>query len=71
MHKTTLYLPEELRQAVAAAARRRGVSEATVIREAIAAAVVTERPEPTPGLFNSDVLMARDVDRHLTGFGER
>lgn len=71
MHKTTLYLPDELRRAVAAAARRRGVSEATVIRDAIAAAVIAERPTPKAALFSSDVLMARDVDHHLAGFGER
>jgi plasmid stability protein len=71
MHKTTLYLPDELRKAVAAAARRRGVSEATVIRDAITAALAGERPTPTPALFSSDVLMARDVDSHLAGFGER
>jgi len=71
MHKTTLYLPDELRKAVTAEARRRGVSEATVIRDAIAAAVATERRVPRPALFSSDVLMARDVKTHLTGFGER
>jgi plasmid stability protein len=71
VHKTTLYLPDELRRAIAAAARRRGVSEATVIRDAITAALAGERPAPTPALFTSDVLMARDVDSHLAGFGER
>lgn len=71
MHKTTLYLPDDLRKAVAATARRRGVSEAAVIREAIAAAVRDQRPAPKAGLFRSDVLLARDVDAHLGGFGER
>lgn len=71
MHKTTLYLPDELRSAVATAARRRGVSEAAVIRDAIAAALSTERPTPKAALFSSDVLMARNVDDHLAGFGER
>jgi ribbon-helix-helix CopG family protein len=71
MHKTTLYLPDELRRAVAAAARRRGVSEAAVIRDAIAATLVTERPTPRAALFSSDVLMARNVDDHLAWFGER
>lgn len=71
MHKTTLYLPDELRRAIAAAARRRGVSEATVIRDAVTAALAGERPTPTPGLFTSNVLMARDVDSHLAGFGDR
>lgn len=71
MHKTTVYLSDDLRKALAAAARRRGVSEAAVIREAIAAAVADERPTPRPALFSSDVLLARDVDTHLAGFGER
>ena len=71
VHKTTLYLPDELRRAVAAAARRRGVSEAAVIRDAIAAMLVTERPTPQAALFSSDVLMARNVDDYLAGFGER
>jgi len=70
VHKTTLYLSDELRRAVAAAARRRGVSEAAVIREAIAAAVATDRPMPRAAIFRSDVLMARDVDSQLAGFGE-
>ena len=71
VQKTTLYLPEQLRRAITAAARRRGVSEATVIRDAITAALAGERPTPTPGLFTSDVVMARDVDSHLAGFGDR
>jgi metal-responsive CopG/Arc/MetJ family transcriptional regulator len=71
VHKTTVYLSDDLRSAVSAVARRRGVSEASVIRDAIRAAVADERPAPTPGLFSSDVLMARDVDIHLKGFGER
>lgn len=71
MHKTTLYLPDELRRAVAAAARCRGVSEATVIRDAIAAALAAERPMPKAALFSSDVVMARNVDDHLAKFGER
>ena len=35
MEKTTVYLPDELKQAVKRAASRRGVSEAEVIRESI------------------------------------
>ncbi len=71
MHKTTVYLTDKLRKAVAVAARRRGVPEAAVIRDAIAAAVGRERPAPTAALFASDTLMAREVDTHLAGFGER
>lgn len=71
MNKTTLYLPDDLKRAVTAAARRRSVSEAEVIRQAIATVVGGEEtPEPTP-VFTSDVLLAEDADTHLAGFGER
>ena len=51
MQKTTLYLPDELKSAVEQQARQRRVSEAQVIREAIASAVT--RPTPRAGLFES------------------
>jgi hypothetical protein len=69
MHKTTLYLPVELKEAVAREARQRGVAEAQVIREAIAAAV--RRPAPRAGLFASDAALANRVDELLAGFGQR
>ncbi len=71
MNKTTVYLPDELKRAVTASARRRSISEAEVIRRAVADAVATEEPPPRAALFASDVLMADDVDAHLAGFGER
>jgi hypothetical protein len=69
MNKTTLYLPDDLKAAVERQARERGVSEAQVIREAIAAAVV--RPRPSAGLLVSDEPFAARVDELLAGFGER
>jgi Ribbon-helix-helix protein, copG family len=69
MNKTTIYLPDELKDAVAREARHRGVAEAQVIREAIAAAV--RRPVPRGGLFESDILLADRADELLAGFGER
>jgi predicted DNA-binding protein len=39
MRKTTLYLPDELKERVETVARMEGRSEAEVIRDAIAAAV--------------------------------
>jgi len=69
MRKTTLYLPAELKEAVEREAHRRGVAEAEVIREAIAAAV--SRPAPRAGLFASDVPLASRADELLAGFGER
>jgi hypothetical protein len=52
-------------------ARTRGVSEATVIRDSIRAAVGSGRPRPRAGLFASGDPMADRVDELLAGFGER
>jgi Arc/MetJ-type ribon-helix-helix transcriptional regulator len=71
MDKTTVYLPAELKAAIRRAARRRGVSEAEVIRDSIQAAVGSERPRPRGGLFASGAPIAREADAHLAGFGER
>ena len=69
VQKTTLYLPDDLKAAIEREARHRGVSEAQVIRQAIADAVV--RPVPRGGLFASRKPMASRVDELLAGFGER
>jgi metal-responsive CopG/Arc/MetJ family transcriptional regulator len=71
VEKTTVYLPDELKAHVKRAARLRGVSEATVIRDAIRAAVSETRPRPRGGLYASDELVADRVDELLAGFGER
>ena len=68
MRKTTLYLPDELKAAVERRARERGLPEAQVLREAIAAAV--QRPAPRAGLFSSTPFADR-TDELLAGFGER
>lgn len=67
--KTTLYLPADLKAAIEHQARARGMSEAQIIREAIAAAVV--RPAPRAGLIESREPIALRVDELLGGFGER
>jgi len=67
--KTTLYLPDGLKEAVEREARRRGIAEAEVIREAIARAIA--RPAPRPGLFASEEPLAARVDELLEGFGDR
>jgi len=69
MNKTTVYLPDELKNAVSRAARERGVAEAEIIREAIQAAVT--RPAPRGGLFETDEAFAERSDELLAGFGER
>lgn len=70
MDKTTIYLPPELKAAIKRVARRRGLSEAEVIRESIRGAVGEERPRPRGSLFASGAPIARQADDHLPGFGE-
>lgn len=67
-HKTTIYLPDELKRAVETAALIKGSSEAEVIREAIAASVLRRRPRP--GLLSAEPIAEQD-ERELAGFGER
>ncbi len=67
-HKTTIYLPDDLKSAIEREARRRGCSEAKVIRDAVSEAV--SRPRPRPGLLDGEPLADR-VDELLAGFGER
>jgi Ribbon-helix-helix protein, copG family len=69
--KTTVYLPDDLKRALTSTARRRHISEAELIRQAVAAAVADEAPQRRGAVFSSDLLLADDVDAHLTGFGER
>ena len=69
MEKTTLYLPAELKAAIERQAKARGIAEAQVIREAIAAAVV--RPAPRAGFIESRDPIASRADELLTGFGDR
>jgi predicted transcriptional regulator len=66
--KTTIYLPEDLKRAVEREARRRGSSEAEVIRQAVAAAV--DRPRPKAGFLDGEPIAER-ADELLAGFGER
>ncbi len=67
-HKTTIYLPDDLREALRREAARRGNSEAQVIREALADAV--QRPRPRPGLLEAEPIAER-AEELLAGFGER
>ena len=63
-----MYLPPELKEGITGLARRRGISEAEVIRQAIAAAVT--RPAPRAGVFEGDPFAER-AEELLAGFGER
>jgi hypothetical protein len=73
MQKTTLYVPRELKAALARAASARGCSEAQLIREALHdVASRTSPPPPRLPLFRSGKpRLAESLDRALAGFGER
>jgi Arc/MetJ-type ribon-helix-helix transcriptional regulator len=71
MHRTTVYLPEEVRRAIKEAVRSRGVSEASFIRGAIERAIADAAPpRPRLPLFSSgDETLAERVDEALSDFG--
>lgn len=66
--KTTLYLPDGLKAEVEREARRRGIAEAEVIRQALAAGL--SRPSPRAGIVDGPAI-AEHVDELLEGFGTR
>jgi hypothetical protein len=72
MVKTTVYVPEALRQRVKRVAAQEGRSEAEVIRAALEEYTASRaRPRPRLPLFESGKpdLVAR-LDDYLRGFGE-
>ena len=72
MQKTTVYLPDDLKVALARTAADTGRSEADLIREGVRMAVAQHAPSPTIPIFVSDdPHFAEHVDDHLAGFGER
>ncbi len=73
MKKTTVYLPPELKRALATLARQRRCSEAEVLRDAVSRlAGEAGAPAPRLPLFRSSgPSIAEDVDRALEGFGLR
>ncbi len=73
MQKTTVYLPDELKRALAELAVRKGQSEAELVREALFALTASEGPPaPRLPLFRSGrPSLAEHVEEHLKGFGRR
>ncbi len=72
MKKTTVYLTDDLKSALARVAAERGKSEAELIREAVRDLIRnSEAPRPRLPLFSSgDSTLAERVDEELRGFGE-
>lgn len=73
MEKTTVYLPDDLKEGLRRAARASGRSEAELIREGIGLVTGAHRiAEPRLPLFESgQPELAESVDEALRGFGER
>ena len=73
MERTTVYLPPDLKAALARAAQEQGRSEAELIREGVRRVVgESGRPRPRLPLFASgQPHLAENVDEALRGFGER
>jgi hypothetical protein len=74
MFKTTLYIPEALKEALERRAVEEGLSEAALIRRALVAELgETEPPRPRLPLFPDeldDPTLSERVDELLEGFGE-
>jgi asparagine synthetase B (glutamine-hydrolysing) len=71
--KTTVYLPDDLKLALARIASSSGRSEAELIREALGDLVRRSgAPRPVGALFSSgDSSLSDRVEEALAGFGER
>ena len=69
MKRTTVYLPDELKARLEAEAKRRGTTEAQIVREAVDKE--TRRPRPRGGIIlgDSEEMTARNLDEILDGFG--
>ena len=69
--KTTLYLPADVKRAVELEARRRGVSEAEVVRDALRATLMTDRVRPRDWIIAGREHIAERADELLAqGFGQ-
>jgi metal-responsive CopG/Arc/MetJ family transcriptional regulator len=67
VHKTTIYMPEDLRRALDAAARATGESQADLIRRALRA-YLEDRPQALPasvGRHRSGAFRASDDEARL------
>lgn len=72
MTRTTVYLSQDAKRQLSAAAHRRHRSEAELIRDAIDQLLADEpeRPRPSPPQLDLDPAVIDNVDEHLSaGFG--
>jgi len=74
MKKTTIYLPDDLKDRLETIAQSEGRTVAELIRDAIATAVAARRPPhprvPLPGMTLGDPSVAERAGELMEGFGE-
>jgi hypothetical protein len=72
MKKTTIYLPDDLKEQVEIQAKHCGRSEAQFIRDAVSACVGVPPSEPKIPLTGKGLgkNISLNIDEHLDGFGE-
>jgi len=73
VRKTTVYLPDDIKESLSRLAAETGRSEAELIRQALIMLTASApRPRPNGRLFDSGTGgLAEAVDEALAGFGER
>ncbi len=71
MHKTTLYLDDEIRERIARVAKETGRSQADVIRDALHAFFTRRKKPRSIGLGKGGRDLSDRVEELLEGFGER
>jgi hypothetical protein len=72
VHRTTIYLPDDLKAELTRAAHEEGRTEADLVREGLERLLHAREPEPRLPLFASGKPdLAGNVDKLLAGFGER
>lgn len=70
MHKTTLYLEDELRARIARVAKETGRSQAQVIREALRSFFIRRKRPRSIGLGRGGPDLSDRAEELLAGFGE-
>jgi predicted transcriptional regulator len=70
MHKTTLYLEDDLRDRIASAAKEAGRSQADLVRDALRAFFFKRKKPRSVGMGKGGRHLSERAEELLRGFGE-
>lgn len=70
MHKTTLYLEDDLRERIASVARQTGRSQAELVRDALRSFFIRRKKARSIGLGRAGRDLSDRSEELLAGFGE-